>query len=196
MLPIDPSAAFAAPLTPQSILQAQFLGLNTLHLLSPNISELNRDTFREYDLEFVERDYLLLDPFSSLTPSDPSVILLPATSTLIPNGAILSPMTLTGSPIIYPGGTVHTSGSNPYLIDILHATKTGYVGENRVMDPEEIDADAGGSGKKDGVQSGKKGVLVSAMQTRDNARIGFVGSGRMFGDAYWGTMVQGGDGKT
>jgi len=194
----DDVSAFTPSLSPQSLLDAQTNSLNTLFLLSPNISELNRDTMREYDLEFVERDSTLLDAFSHPASSSPSTVLLPPTSCIVHNPAILSAATMSGGPIVYPSGTVHTLGLNPYLIEVLYATKTGYVGEDRIMDVDEaeVEATTGGKGGKEGMVAGRTAGLVSAMQTRDNVRIGFVGSGAMLKDEYWGASVQTAEGKT
>lgn len=87
---------------------------------------------------------------------------------------------------------------NPYLVEILHATKTGYVGEDRVMDVDEaeVESTAGGKVGNEAVLTGRKAALVSAMQTRDNVRIGFVGSGAMLRNEYWGAKIQTTDGKT
>ena len=178
------------------MVSAQFQGLNTLYLLSPNISELNRDTFREYDLEFVERDFLYLDAFSHVSSAPLSTALLPSTSCLVPNGPILSPSTLTGGPVVFPSGTVHSIGMNPYLIDIAHGSKTGYVGEDRPADDDEAEVEGMLGRSKEVVVSGEKAALVSAMQTRDNTRIGFVGSGAMFSDEWWGASVKDTTGKT
>ena len=162
--------------------------MNTLYLLSPSLSELTRETLREYDLEFAEPQSVLLDAFSHPPETSEATVLLPPTSCLAPS-PILSTSTLSGGPIVYPSGTVHTAGLNPYLIEVLHAPKTSYVGEERLLDADEAAVEEAVGGKKQVVQSGKKASLVSAMQTRENVRIAFVGSGQMLSDEYWGTPV-------
>jgi len=99
---------------------------------------------------------------------------------------------------VYPSGTVHSLGMNTYLVEVLHASKTAYVGEDRALDVDEAEVEGavGGKGGKEAVMSGKKAVLVSAMQTRDNVRIGFVGSGAMLKDVYWGAKIDTIDGKS
>lgn len=88
---------------------------------------------------------------------------------------------------------MHNAGLNPYLVDILHGSKTGYVGQDKTIDPEEAEVEsvvgkpAQGKGP---VLAGKKAGLVTALQTRDNVRVGFVGSGEMLSDKYWGAEVQ------
>lgn len=92
--------------------------------------------------------------------------------------------------IVYPSGTVHSTGQNPYLIDVLHGSKTGYVGSDKVLDADEAEVEAALTKSSKGpVLAGKKAALVSAMQTRDNVRLGFVGSGEMFSDKYWNAEI-------
>ncbi|KAK8861744.1 hypothetical protein IAR55_002567 [Kwoniella newhampshirensis] len=190
--------SFSPSLNPKAIIHAQFEGLNTLYLLSPNLSDTQREHFREYDIEFVDPKYTLLDSFSYVSSSSPSTVLLPPTSSLVPNPAVLSPITLSGGPIVYPKGTVHTAGLNPYLFEVLHASKTAYVGGEKVLtgDEAEVEKVVGGKGSREPVISGEKAALVSAFQTRDNARAGFVGSGELLSDKYWGTTVKTLDGKS
>lgn len=184
--------AFSKHLSPKAIIDAQLSGLNTLYLLSSSLSEATRETLREYDLEFSETGSLLLDAFSHSASSSPSNVLLPPTTCLIPNGPLLSNSTLTGGPIVYPSGAVHTVGQNPYLIEVAHAPPTAYVRDAKDLSADEaqVEATVGGKSAKGPILSGRKAGLVSALQTRDNVRIGFVGSGAMLSDKYWGKKVK------
>ena len=156
------------------------------------MSEVSRETLREYDLEFSETGSLLLDTFSLPASSSPANVLLPPTTCLIPNGPLLSNSTLTGGPIVYPSGAVHTVGQNPYLIEVAHAPATAYVGDEKDLSADEaqVEAAVGGKNTKGPILAGRKAGLVSALQTRDNVRVGFVGSGAMFSDKYWGKKVK------
>jgi oligosaccharyltransferase complex subunit beta len=186
------AAAFSKYLTPKAIIDAQLSGLNTLYLLSSSISEGQRETLREYDVEFSEPGSLLLDAFSHPASSSPSTVLLPPTSCLKHNGPLLSNSTLSGGPIVFPSGAVHALGQNPYLVEVAHAPKTAYVGDEKHLsaDESEVEAVVGGKTGKGPVVGGRKATLVSALQTRDNARIGFVGSGAAFSNEYWGKTVK------
>ncbi|OXG16308.1 oligosaccharyltransferase complex subunit beta [Cryptococcus neoformans Ze90-1] len=188
---------FSPSISPKTILDSQFKGLNALYILSPQLSEVQREHLREYDLEFVPSDLVLIDPFSNPSGESASTVLLPPTECAVSNGAVLSDTTLTGGPIAYPSGTVHAAGLNPYLIDVLHAPKKSYIGQDKVLNADEIEVEkaVGGKKSKDALQTGKKAGLVSALQTRDNARAGFVGSGEVFSDKYWGKTVETVDGK-
>ncbi|WVQ93730.1 hypothetical protein IAU59_000807 [Kwoniella sp. CBS 9459] len=184
--------SFSPSLSPKAIVQAQYSGINTLFFLSPELTESTREFMREYDLEFTEPSSTLLDAFHHPSDSPASTVLLHSVSMLEPNGEILSPSTLSGRPIVYPSGTVHTTGQNPYLVDVLHASKTSYVGQDKVVsgDEAEVEKSVGGAKGKDPIVSGKKATLVSALQSRDNVRIGFVGSGAMASDEWWGKNVK------
>jgi len=112
---------------------------------------------------------------------------------LVSNGAILSPkedMDNYGGAIVYPSGSVHVTGQNPYLIDILHGSTTAYVGQDGAIDGDEAEVEAAvGKASKDAVITSRKAALISAIQTRDNVRVGFVGSGAMFSNKWWDTEV-------
>ncbi|WWC58336.1 uncharacterized protein I303_100876 [Kwoniella dejecticola CBS 10117] len=192
--------SFSPSLSPKSILHAQFAGLNTLYFLSPDLTENNKEFFREYDIEFIDSSNTLIDTFSYPADYTPSDVLLSPSSSLIGNGEIVSPSTTSGGPIIYPSGTVFTTGENPYLIDVLHASKTSYIGQNKILSSDEAEVEKSVSGNnrnsREPILNGKKASLVSALQTRDNARVGFVGSSEMVKDTWWNKEVKTTDGKS
>ncbi|OCF73538.1 oligosaccharyltransferase complex subunit beta [Kwoniella mangroviensis CBS 8886] len=190
---------YSPTLSPKSILHAQFAGLNTLYVLSPDLTESNKEFLREYDLEFIDSSQTLIDPFNHPVDSSSSTVSLSPTSSLVQdNGEVASPSTLSGGPIIYPSGTVHTTGDNPYLIDVLHASKYAYVGQDKLLssDEAEVDKSLNAKGTKEPILNGRKATLVSALQTRDNVRVGFVGSTEMIKDIWWDKEVKTKDGKS
>ena len=185
--------AFVNSLSPKAVIEAQFAGVNTLHLLSSNISEIHRDTFREYDLEFVDSGSAYLDAFSHVHGETASTAVVSSQRSLVDNGAILSSkddMNNYGGAIVYPSGSVHVTGKNPYLIDILHGSTTAYIGKEGAIEGTEAEVEAAASiASKAAITAGKKAALISAIQTRDNVRVGFVGSGAMFSDKWWDAEV-------
>ncbi|KAI9632901.1 putative dolichyl-diphosphooligosaccharide--protein glycosyltransferase 48 kDa subunit precursor [Dioszegia hungarica] len=189
---------FSPALSPQSILHAQLDGLNTLYLLSPSLSPLNRDTFREYDLEFTDSSAgnTLISPFSSLASDPSSPLIFPAHSPLLsssPANPVLSPSTLSGGPIVFPEAISHFAGETPYGFPILGAPRGSYVGGSGGNSNSTA-----GEGRKGGevVLAGKMAGVVSAFQTRDNVRIGFVGSGKALSDKVWEASVEDQEGVT
>ena len=142
----------------------------------------------------MEQDSVLLDAFSHVDGESFSSVVLPQSS-LVASGAIVSPATLSAGPIVYPSGTVHSVGRNPLLVNVLHGSTTAYVGEESSLDADEAEVEAA-VGKKEALLAGKKAGLVTALQTRDNVRVGFVGSGAMFSNKYWETKVKVSEGQT
>ncbi len=83
-------------------------------------------------------------------------------------------------------GIAHVLGANPLLVPVLHAQDSSYSGDLAAEDEDEGDAAAGrGRGRPKAVLSGRQAGLVSALQTRGNARVGWIGSESMLRDAVW-----------
>lgn len=83
------------------------------------------------------------------------------------------------------------------MVEVAHAPKTAYIGDEKHLSPDESEVETivGGKAGKGPVVGGRKATLVSALQTRDNARIGFVGSGAAFSNEFWGKKVKTLDGQ-
>lgn len=167
--------------------------INTLFVLSPSISEAQRDLAREFDIEFQERDTALIDDFHySPVSAKHDQVLLNISSGLdseAPTTIIPSNLRTSLSPLLYQG-IVHTLGQNPYLIPVLHAGATGFSDELLDMDEDEL-LDR----KKKNIVAGEQAALVSALQTRSNARVGWIGSESMLRDDSWAAQVQDQDGQ-
>jgi oligosaccharyltransferase complex subunit beta len=136
-----------------------------------------------------------MDGFHHVYETSPAVAFVEQKS-LVESGPILSPLSgrenYRGS-VVYPSGAAHVTGENAFLIDILRGGRTGYIGKDDALDADEAEVEATvGKANKQAVSAGKELSLVSAMQTRDNVRIGFVGSGEMFSDKWWDTEAPAG----
>jgi oligosaccharyltransferase complex subunit beta len=186
------SIAFSPGLQPRSVVSSMNEhGINTLFVLSSDISELQRDFAREFDIEFEERDTALIDHFNYVQGSNDAhthVLLAPEVSLAagVPSTVISTKTQQSTSPILY-SGVAHSVGHNPLLIPVLHAQDTGYSGEPTVNEDEDSVADTKGRLKP--VLAGKHAGLVSAMQTRGNARVGWIGSEAMLRDSAWAASV-------
>lgn len=167
--------------------------INTLFVMSPSISEAQRDFAREFDVEFQEKDTALIDDFHySPVSAKHDHVLLNISSGLdseAPTTIVPMHLRTSISPLLY-NGIVHTLGQNPYLIPVLHAGATALSDELAVMDEGEL-LDR----KKKSVVAGEQAALVSALQTRSNARVGWIGSEAMLRDDYWAAEVQDQDGR-
>ncbi|KAL1411902.1 oligosaccharyl transferase glycoprotein complex, beta subunit [Vanrija albida] len=167
---------------PQNVLAAQSEFLNTLHILSPGLSEIQRDTLREYDIEPAPRGLELVDAFSHVAGSEVDTVVLEAGSLVAP-GPILGSSKNAG-PLVYAKGTGFRTGLNPFLVDIARAPETAYVADK---DGKPVETKAGLPVKL----AGSKVSLVAAIQNRNNVRVGFVGSPDLLSDAWWGKKLDG-----
>ena len=189
--PVAPPA-FSQSLQPRSVVSSiNEHGINTLFVLSSEISELQRDFAREFDIEFEERDSALIDHFNYVQGSNDmhtNVLLDPQESLArdVPSTVVSARTRQSSSPILYTG-IAHSVGHNPLLIPVLHARDTGYSGEPTANEDEDSVADTKGRLKP--VLAGKHAGLVSAMQTRGNARVGWIGSEAMLRDSAWKANV-------
>ncbi|KAJ9125623.1 hypothetical protein QFC22_000585 [Naganishia vaughanmartiniae] len=189
------TTSFSSTLKPQRLVADMTSHhINTLFVLSPSISEAQRDLAREFDIEFQERDTALIDDFHySPTSSKHDHVLLNISSGLdseTPTTIVPTKLRTAAGPILY-NGIVHTLGQNPYLIPVLHAGETAFSDELTDFDEDEL-LDR----KKKAVVAGSQAYLASAMQSRGNARIGWIGSEAMLRDDSWAAKVQDQDGRS
>jgi oligosaccharyltransferase complex subunit beta len=165
-------------LAPKALLSAQASYLNTLYVLSPSLSAAQSALLREYDIE--PSHGTLYDAFSHVGGGDESDVVLPASSLVAPEAIVGSKQS-----VVYGKGTGFTTGQNPFLVDIVAAPTTAYLGDK---DAKSLAAAKPGHVVR---LAGDKVALVAALQTRENVRIGFVGSVEMFNDKWWGKKLDG-----
>lgn len=142
-------------------------------VLSADLSELWRDFSREFEVDFDERNNLVVDHFhydERLDDSSHTTIVIPLNTALSP---IISPSTRSGAPLLYKG-VGHQVGRLPLLNSILSASSTAYSYEIKEKDSPSEDVFIAGSSIG----------LVSALQAKNNARVAFVGSIEVFSDRF------------
>lgn len=145
---------------------------------------MHRDLAREFDIEFESRDTGLIDHFSN-TGSESHVLLdlKNALDAEVPSTVVSASTKGAGNPILY-SGIAHSVGQNPLLIPVLHGVDTSYSGELAELDPDELDAQSSKK-KKNTVLAGQSAGLISVFQTRENGRVGWIGSEDMLRDENW-----------
>lgn len=161
--------------TPQAILDAQSTYLNTLYVLSPDMDDLYRSTLREYDVEPSPVGSELLDAFSHVGGGSLSDVVLAPETVVAPKPV----MPAAPGPIVFPHGSTVQLGSNPYLLPLVDAPATSYLGK------KESGKQIASSGPH------SPGAAVAAMQNRENVRIGFAGSKEMLSNEWWGKKLDG-----
>lgn len=144
-------------------------------MLSPDTDELYRSTLREYDIEPSPAGAELLDAFSHVGGSSVADVVLPPESVVAPKTIVPKAF----GPVVFPHGATVQIGTNPYLISVIDAPTTSYLGK-------------GEAGKQIGGGDVRTvGSAVAAMQNGQNVRIGFVGSKEMLSNQWWAKKLDG-----
>lgn len=168
-------------LSPQELAKFVSAGGNLLIGASSTSASSVRDFAKELDVELAERDTLVADHFNFDGSSDDRHTTILA-SKFTEVESILSKEVQDGAPIVYKG-IGHSLGNGQLISPILGASRTSYSYDIK----EEFDA------VEDPWVSGSQTWLVSAIQARNNARIGITGSVEMFSNAAFTTELE--DGK-
>ena len=148
-------------------------GGNILLAASSDVSETWRDFAREFDIEFDEKDTMVIDHFNyDESDSGDHTLVVVDKEGITDNDVVIGKEIKEGAPLLYKG-IGHRVGSSPMLVKIAWAEDTAYSYDLGM----KMQAD-------DGTQLlyGKAVGLVTAMQARNSARVTFVGSLDMFRD--------------
>jgi oligosaccharyltransferase complex subunit beta len=170
-------------LSPQSLYDFVEKGKNVLVVLSPDLSELWRDFSREFEVDFDERNNMVVDHFhydQDLDNKSHTALVIPLSDALSP---IVSALTRSGAPLLYRG-VGHQVGRLPLLNSILSATSTAYSWEVKEADSPTEDVFIAGSSIG----------LVTALQAKNNARVTFIGSLEVFSNEFGLASVKSSEG--
>lgn len=127
---------------------------------------------------------MLYDAFSHVGGGSEADVVLPADSLIAPT-PILGNLDSKAGPVVFGRGTGFSTGLNPFLVDIASAPDSAYLGDKEAQPLSKV---------KPGFvvqQAGRSVSVAAAMQTRENVRIGFVGSTELFNDKWWGKKLDG-----
>ncbi|KAJ3104413.1 hypothetical protein HDU97_009292 [Phlyctochytrium planicorne] len=156
--------------TAASIIDFLNRGGNALITASSSVSETIRDIAIEFSVELDEKGFAVHDDYASLD-SDKTTIVTPR---LVGPAAIVSEKVksaATKKPIVFRGTGARLTGRNKLIVPVLTGTATSFSWPANSKKP--IDSFA---------ILGSQLALVSALQTRGNARIVFSGSADLFSD--------------
>lgn len=152
-------------MSPQRLFEFLEEGGNMFIGLSSSVSEYWRDFAREFDVDFDDRGTSVYDLFSGTTSS-----LIPVAPAPLSENVIIG-RTVRNGPSIKYNGIGHRRGTNPLLVDVLHAPETA------------ISAEKGRALEGEVFATGQDIGLVSALQTKKNSRVVFSGSVEMLADS-------------
>lgn len=138
------------------------------------MDDLLRSTLREYDVEPSPAGSELLDAFSHVGGGSLSDVVIPSDSVVAPKPVVPGSI----GPVVFPHGVTVQLGENPFLLPLIDAPATSYLGKS--------------NGKQVGGTAPRSpGAAVAAMQNRQNVRIGFAGSKEMLSNEWWGKKLDG-----
>ncbi|WFC99530.1 oligosaccharyl transferase glycoprotein complex, beta subunit [Malassezia yamatoensis] len=201
-------------LSPQCLVEFAEKGGNLLVGLSPRLSEAWRDFAREFNLEFAERDTMLVDHFGydqKQDHGDHTAVLVGGKRTNFNAGGASNPQVfrestlnaLQSQPFIFRG-LAHWVGPNPLAFALLTPPATAY--ESEVPTIKQTDGRYQASGISnleplsdvqnlltgfDASSPDAQAALASAIQLRANsARVVFLGSVEMLQNHLFGDVSQ------
>ncbi|KAH8991572.1 Dolichyl-diphosphooligosaccharide-protein glycosyltransferase [Lactarius akahatsu] len=176
------SKNFAQDVTPQSLVTALNAGTNLIVALSPKQTPI---------FTLASEFSLILPP-----PGTPLISHFPARDT--PPGVIpvsvppVHPFLTPNTPPIWFSGIPFAHGNNPLLVPILHAPAESFASDTDSDASADVVFDYAERGGE-GLWAGSSLGIVTGFQTRDSARITWVGGLELFSDEYANKPLPSGD---
>lgn len=171
---IHPFLGFGPDVTPQSLVQALETNTNIIFALSPKQS-LAYSLASEFSLILPPPGTPLVSHFPE---RDTPATVIPIT---VPSNPILSP-SIEGKKVWF-SGISHALGNNPLLVPVLNAPAESFAADSTEDASGGVVVDAAEKGGE-GLWAGSTMGVVSGFQTRDSARVMWVGGVELFSDEF------------
>ncbi|CAG8490218.1 3746_t:CDS:2 [Paraglomus occultum] len=172
---------YPSTLSPTALVSFINAGGNILLAASSDVSETWRDFAREFDIEFDEKDTMVIDHFNyDESDNGNHTLIVVDKEDITDNNVVIGKEVKEGTPLLYKG-IGHKAGSSPMLVKIAWAGDTAYSYDLGM----KMQADDG-----EQLLYGRAVGLVTAMQARNSARVTFVGSLDMFRDELINASVK------
>jgi len=167
---------FASDLSPQSLvsLATADQNINILVALSPASTPLS-SLASEFSLSLPPPNTPLISHF----PPRP----FPHTTLIIPYPETSSPLLTAGTPPILFSGVSHAIGDNPLIVPILNAPAESFAAESEEDRQADLVVEAAEKGGE-GLWAGSKMGVVTGFQTKNGARVTWVGGVSVFSDEF------------
>lgn len=165
---------FGPDVTPQSLVQALESNTNIIFALSPKQS-LAYSLASEFSLILPPPGTPLVSHFPE---RDTPATIIPIT---VPSNPILSP-SIEGKKVWF-SGISHALGNNPLLVPVLNAPAESFAADSTEDASGGVVVDAAEKGGE-GLWAGSMMGVVSGFQTRDSARVMWVGGVELFSDEF------------
>ncbi|CAF1151699.1 unnamed protein product, partial [Didymodactylos carnosus] len=166
---------------------AQFVdaGGNVLIAGSNVIGDAIREFSGECGIEFADDKSAVIDHLNfDSNDNGQHTLIVASTDNLINSELIVGKTKQTGAPFLFRGIGMSADQENPLLLDVLTASSTAYTANPDEQTLAEYPSTVG-----------KRTLLVSVLQARNNARVGFVGSLEFFSNDFFEASIQTGNSK-
>ncbi|CAF4776100.1 unnamed protein product [Rotaria socialis] len=160
-------------------------GGNVLIAGSNTIGDAIREFAGECGIEFADDKNAVIDHLNYDANDDGQHTLIVASpDNLLASELITGQTKRAGLPFLFRGIGMSADPENPLLLDVLTGSASSYT-----ANPDEK------SLAEYPTTVGKRTLLISVLQARNNARVGFVGSLDFFSNDFFDSAVQSTDGK-
>ncbi|CAF1124869.1 unnamed protein product [Rotaria sp. Silwood1] len=160
-------------------------GGNVLVAGSNVIGDVIREFAGECGIEFADDKSSVIDHINFDVNDDGQHTLIVASpNNLLSSELIVGQSKKNSLPFLFRGTGMSSDPDNPLLLDVLTASSTSYTANPEEKTLSEYPATVG-----------KRTLLISVLQARNNARVGFVGSLDFFSNEFFQSSVQSNNGK-
>ncbi|CAF0932015.1 unnamed protein product [Adineta ricciae] len=176
---------FGGNLDSETLTQFVDAGGNVLVAGSNTIGDAIREFAGECGIEFADDKSAVIDHLNYDTNDNGQHTLIVASpDNLLPAEIIVGQSKKNGLPFLFRGIGMSSDQDNPLLLDILTGSSSSYTANPEEATLNEYPATVG-----------KRTLLISVLQARNNARVGFVGSLDFFSNDFFQSSIQTNNGK-
>ncbi|CAF5210305.1 unnamed protein product, partial [Rotaria magnacalcarata] len=152
---------------------------------SNTVGDVIREFASECGIEFADDKSAVVDHLNyDLSDDGQHTLIVASPSNLLSSELIVGQAKKNNLPFLFRGTGMSSDPENPLLLDVLTASSTSYTANPDEKTLSEYPATVG-----------KRTLLISVLQARNNARVGFVGSLDFFSNDFFLSAVQPNNGK-
>jgi oligosaccharyltransferase complex subunit beta len=160
-------------------------GGNVLVAGSNTIGDSIREFASECGIEFADDKSAVIDHLNyDVNDNGQHTLVVASPNNLLSAELIVGQAKKNNLPFLFRGIGMSSDPDNPLLLDVLTASSTSYTANPDEQTLTEYPATVG-----------KRTLLISVLQARNNARVGFVGSLDFFSNEFFESSVQPNNGK-
>lgn len=176
---------FGGKLSTETLTEFVDAGGNILIAGSETIGDAVREFAGECGIEFADEKNSVIDHLNfDSNDLGKHTLIVASPDHLLASELIVGQAKKNGVPFLYRGTGMTADPENPLLLDVLTASSTSYTANPDEATLNEYPATVG-----------KRTVLISVLQARNNARVGFVGSLDFFSNNFFENSVNTNAGK-